>query len=358
MRSQLLIVALLSLSLGTAGAWDGGADIFGTWVFSVDDGKYGRNLTFVFKQNVGAIVGANALVMRLGPIGSDKKTPQLAARYDDVVRRVKELPGVQEASLVGHSPMGLREWVVTGKSPEAIDWPISVQGYTRQPGEYLMRIPSMQVHPNFFAALGIHLLAGRDFSSQDNQKSTSVGIINESMARRFFANENPIGRRFGFDAGCPPKTICRYEVIGVVKDFVDFSPGNEGREMFYLPFSQSSISGGGQMTLVVRTVVDPMALAAAVRREAQLLDPQMPMSEAEPLAPQGEVFTGILASGSRQEKIFGTVVGNKVVFGVEGVSGGWEPFKHTYTGTIESPTKMSGTIETHRGTYSWTATKK
>ena len=79
MKSNLLIVVLLSLLVGTA--WDGAADISGTWVFSVDAGKFRRAMTFVFKQHVGA-VGANVLVMRLEPIGSGEKTPQLAARYN------------------------------------------------------------------------------------------------------------------------------------------------------------------------------------------------------------------------------------------------------------------------------------
>jgi hypothetical protein len=70
------------------------------------------------------------------------------------------------------------------------------------------------------------------------------------------------------------------------------------------------------------------------------------------------MFTGALFGGARKERIIGTVKGNKVVFDVEGISGGWEPFKHIYTGTIESPTRMSGTIETPRGTYKWTAIKK
>jgi hypothetical protein len=231
----------------------------------------------------------------------------------------------------------------------------------------------MQVYPNSFAALGIPLLAGRYFTLQDNEKwladflcrkeagacPVRVGIINVSMARRFFSNQDPIGQRFGFDAGCPPETICRYVVIGVVRDVNDASPRNEGREMFYLPFSQSSKPGGGPMTLVVRTEGDPTTVAAAVRAAAQTLDPKMPMSEAEILVAQGEVFTGALDRGSGKEKIIGTVRGNKVVFSVEGISGGWEPFKHTYTGTLNSPTEMSGTVEFGQGSSgTWAAIKK
>jgi Transposase IS66 family len=171
------------------------------------------------------------------------------------------------------------------------------QKHSEPPGEE-MTIPSMQVYPNSFATLGIPLVAGRDFGPQDNQvwipsrvcpksPATQVGIINESMARRFFGNESPIGRRFGF---ARPTTLCRdgtwssgpdeIEIIGVVKDVKYTSLRSEGREMFYLPFYQAK-ERRGQMTLVVRTAGDPMSVAAAVRREAQALDPAMPMFEVE-----------------------------------------------------------------------------
>ncbi len=74
---------------------------------------------------------------------------------------------------------------------------------------------------------------------------------------------------------------------------------------------------------------------------------------------QGEWFTSALSRGSGEEKIIGTVKGNKVVFSVEGKSGGWEPFKHTSTGTIESPTEMTGAIEFGKeSSGKWIATRK
>src|SRR5262249_47500741 len=159
--------------------------------------------------------------------------------------------------------------------------PISLQGYTPQPGEEMV-IPWMQVYPRSFATLGIPLVAGRDFNPQDSLQAPKVGIINESMARRFYGNERPIGRFFGFNG---PEHSGEIEVIGVVKDVKYTSPRNEGRAMFYIPFSQANTSRA-QMTLVVRTVGDPLTVAAAVRRETQAMDPQMPRFEVETLAAQ------------------------------------------------------------------------
>ncbi len=266
-------------------------------------GLFVRSLLVLQRVDAG-FARENVLVMKLEPLGSGNKTSQLAARYNELLRSVEAIPGVQVASLVGYSPMSRREWLVMGQRPEENSL-MSVQGYMPQPGED-MKIFEMQVYPNSFAALGIHLLAGRDFGPQDIQQwapglrcvrggrpaeegppPTRVGIINESMARRFFASESPIGRRFGFAdfAGCGPEQTGWIEIIGVVKDVKYTSLRNEGRAMFYLPFSQAT-TGRGQMTLVVRTAGNPTTVAAAVRREARALDPQMPMFEAETLSTQ------------------------------------------------------------------------
>src|SRR5215831_4986174 len=256
----------------------------------------------------------NVLVLKLEPVGSDRKTQQLAARFYELLRRVEAIPGVKLASLVGYSPMSRREWLVMGQRPETSN-PMTIQGYTPQPGEEMV-IPWMQVYPNSFATLGIPIMAGRDFGPQETRvwmpgnhcpPAMEVAIINESMARRFFGNESPLGRRFGFPfhtGRCPdgaqngggPGTI---EIIGVVKDVKYTSLRNEAGAMFYLPYHQAN-TGRGQMTLVVRTAGDPTSVAAAVRREAQAMDPAMPMFEVETLATQ-------IAASLQRERLLATL---------------------------------------------------
>jgi predicted permease len=226
----------------------------------------------------------NVLVLKLEPVGSETKgrvRPQLTALYDELVRRVEALPGVLQASLVGYSPISRSEWLVRGQSPERASNPMYVEGYTPQPNED-MSINWTQVYPNSFATLGIPLLAGRDFGPQDSGEVEKVAVINESMARRFFGAENPVGRRFGFAL---PFRSGEIEIIGVVKDAKYKNLREPGRPMFYLPFSQAG-TGYGQMTLVVRTVGNPSLIAAAVQHEARALDPVMPMFQAETLAAQ------------------------------------------------------------------------
>jgi predicted permease len=105
-----------------------------------------------------------------------------------------------------------------------------------------------------------------------------VAVINESMARRFFGNENPIGRRFGLPNG-------EVEIIGVAKDAKYRNLREQGRPMFYLSFAQPG-SDRAQMTLILRTTGDPAPIADALQREARALDPGMPMFQVETLAAQ------------------------------------------------------------------------
>jgi predicted permease len=294
---KLFVVAQVALSL----------------LLLIGAGLFVRSLQKLQQTDAG-FARESVLVLKLEPVGSANKTPQLAARYDELIGRVEALPGVQRASLVGYSPMSRREWLVMGQNPESSSQ-MAIEGYAPQPGEAIT-ISGMQVYPNSFAVLGIPFVAGRDFSPQDNQvwmpsrvcqkpRAAQVGIINESMARRFFGKENPIGRRFGFAF---PTTFCadgsaqggpgEIEIVGVVKDVKYTSLRNEGRAMFYLPFYQAS--SRGQMTLVVRTASDPTSIAAAVRREARALDPAMPMFEVETLSAQ-------VAASLREESLLATL---------------------------------------------------
>jgi putative ABC transport system permease protein len=245
----------------------------------------------------------NVLVLRLEPVGSDNKNrvrPKLTAFYDELVQHLEAMPGVRQASLVGYSPISRSEWLVTGDGPDMGN-PMYVEGYTPRSAQE-MEINWMQVYPNSFSALGIPLVTGRDFDSEDSHESQAVAVINESMARGFFGDENPVGRRFGF--AVPIRSV-GIEIIGVVKDAIYKSLREPSRPMFYLPFSQAG-TGRGQMTLVVRTAGDPGPVVDAMRREVRALDPGMPMFEVETLNTQ-------IAASLSQERLVATL---SSVFGV------------------------------------------
>src|SRR5262249_48136589 len=123
----------------------------------------------------------------------------------------------------------------------------------------------------FFETAGLALLAGRDFTEQDNEKAPRVAIINETMARFFFGDENPIGKRFGMadDVGTP------IEIVGVAKDAKFGTPRDTGLTEYW-PYRQ--IIGLMRTTCVeVRTAGNLTAIAARIRQELQDLDPNLPV---------------------------------------------------------------------------------
>src|SRR5262249_54621295 len=172
-----------------------------------------------------------------------------------------------------------------------------------QSGEEIM-IPWMQVFPNSFATLGIPLLAGRDFMTQDTRQSQRVAIINESMAHRFFGSENPLGRRFMWPRFVGDNNGSILEIVGVVRDAKYLSLREQAGPMFYVCFNQYGMQG--MMTLVVRTAGDPTAIAAAVQREARAFDNAMPIFAVETIATQ-------LEASLSQERLVATISG---VFGL------------------------------------------
>jgi predicted permease len=210
----------------------------------------------------------HVLLTRLEPAGSDRKTPQLTARYDQLLARVSAIPGVRVASLAGVSPITRGGWAIPGAAL------ISVPGSTAPGAD--SRVSWTQIFPNSFEALGVPLLAGRDFGPQDSGRfspqptdnSHLVAIVNQTMARQFFGDQNPVGKRFGMSGRSP----ALLEVIGVVKDTKFGSLREKIAPMFFLPFSQAN-TGRGQMTLEVHIAGDATGIAAAIRREARALDP-------------------------------------------------------------------------------------
>ena len=120
--------------------------------------------------------------------------------YHELQQRLAALPGVQEVALGSWFPLGFTRGGT---------WGVNVEGYPRQPNEDVDVWHNI-VSPRYFATLRIPLLEGRDFTDQDDQKSAPVAIINETMAKRFWHGQSPIGRTFA--AGGKTRTV-----VGVVK---------------------------------------------------------------------------------------------------------------------------------------------
>jgi predicted permease len=253
-------------SRGTSGgrriAWIRGALVVSEVAFAcvllVCAGLLIRSFLQVLDVNIGfQPERAAALRIDRGPKGANQA--QRNAHYSEVLRRVSALPGVEGAGLADVLPYGQnRSWNVGAKG----------RVYTREdpPPDVFVRI----VSDGYLKAMGIPLIAGRDFSEGDTQGAKRVMLINQTLARTLWPNEDPVGKTVMY---VDPER----EVIGVVGDVRHLAlEEGSGAEM-YLPVRQTE--DYGSVDLVVRTALPPSAIASAVRGALTPIEPSLAVNE-------------------------------------------------------------------------------
>ena len=206
------------------------------------------------------VLTANLILPRSKYTENEQRT----AFFKQLVERVRNLPGVEAASATGTLPLGGSTW---GRS-------LTVEGY---PVLSVGHAPSIQhtvVTPGYFRTMGITLLAGRDFNDADTKDAPNVTIIDERLARQYWPNASPLGKRIRF--GPPEDNEPWHTIVGVVSAVRHERMQEETRQSVYLPHQKIPTSG---MTLVARTSVNPHDFIGAVRREVAQLDPDLPVSE-------------------------------------------------------------------------------
>ena len=202
----------------------------------------------------------------------NRYTPaQTIAFFDRVRGALAALPGVRSVS-AAEIP------VLNGDNAESN---ITVEGYTPQNDEDI-QTGENQVGPNYFATMGTPLLAGRELGEQDSAGSSKVAVVNEVMARQYFAGRNPIGLRFCFGAG--DKVHPDIEIVGVAQDSKHSSLREHTQPFVYLPYAQDKLAG--RITFYVRTAQAPALLSTSVRKTIQSLDPKLPLYDLKTLAEQ------------------------------------------------------------------------
>ncbi len=150
---------------------------------------------------------------------------------------------------------------------------LEIPGYQPKEGES-MSIRNNWVGPGYFAAIGIPLISGREFTQQDNANATRVAVLNEQMAKQYFGGQNAIGRRFRFssDKKAGPGDI---EVVGVVRDGKHSDLREPNQTFAYFPYMQHASLA--RMTFYVRTAQDPSAIGSALRSQVRQADPNLPV---------------------------------------------------------------------------------
>ncbi|HEY1583524.1 MAG TPA: ABC transporter permease, partial [Chthoniobacterales bacterium] len=189
--------------------------------------------------------------------------------YDELLARVRALPGVQAAALA--------TGVVLSGGWDAMT--VNVEDYQPHDGEDMNPYSNL-VSPDYFATMEMPIVAGRDFNEHDNLTSGNVGVINQSMARYFFGNHNPLGKKFGTDSSARPDI----EIIGVVQDAKYVSLKESPKRHFYVPLAQQPRLF--DMTLHVRTSGDSRPLVSLLRQTLQQIDPNVPLYDVKTLSSQ------------------------------------------------------------------------
>lgn len=203
----------------------------------------------------------NGLTMKfdLTTLGYDQ--PRQAQFYLDLLDRVRGLPGITSASLGSDLP--LSERMVNGGILSDADGP----------GAESHNTGMASVFPGFFRTMGTALVAGRDFTMDDNTSAPAVVIVNERLAQRLWPGESPLGKHVRFPGPNEPLR----EVVGVSRDGKYHELTEEQRAFLYLPVRQQVLFGLTDMNLVARTSDDPARLLPTVRAVIREMDRNLPV---------------------------------------------------------------------------------
>lgn len=214
---------------------------------------------------------SHVLVFSVDLSSAGYEGPRVAAFYQELLERLRHLPGVRAASMAAALPvMGADLRVDLTVSPE--DGPLTRVGEESQPA-----VRHVLVGSHFFETAGMRLLQGRDFGPEDAPASTGEVLLNEAAARLLWPGQSPLGHRVKLT-----QTAAPFSVIGVVSDATYSSLKEKAVPVLYLSHSQAQQSFIGSllasgMTLLVRTSGEPRQVLGGVRKTVHGMDPLLPV---------------------------------------------------------------------------------
>jgi putative ABC transport system permease protein len=206
----------------------------------------------------------NLLTFLIRPSEATYPAPKAPALIERVLAELESTPGVRAASVDGCFPVGVG----------CANSTLFVAGRPDPPRDAAPPVLRHYVGPNHFHALGVPLLRGRVFTAGDHAGTNRVAIINETAARRFWPNEDPLGKRVWFGGGSNfDRPDSSAEIVGIVGDVayqhLDERPFQAD---FYTPYAQFTYA---TRMVVVRTAVDPLSLVPALRAAVRRADPNL-----------------------------------------------------------------------------------
>ena len=251
----------------------------------------------------------NVLAVNVPVVSYERKPAEVATFYKEALRRIGELPGVEQVAL---------GTVVPWRDPGFFAAQFTVEGYRRANGEEDPRARFRTVSPGFFPALGVRMIAGRDFNDGDRRDGERVVIISESVAKRMFPGMDAVDRRLMWTdpvtkfigVSNDPRRI-----VGVAADVDDENLVPEPAMTVYHPMDQEMIIGG---RLFIHAKVDPYTLVPAVTKVVRGLAADQPVERPATL---DDIRAEVLAPNRVNALVFTGFAGVALLIAVVGVAG-------------------------------------
>jgi predicted permease len=232
----------------------------------------------------------------LGPLGYNNARE--IEFNQQLLARLRALPGVQSATVADFSPLSF-----TIHSDGALP-----EGYVPQPHES-MEADRGIVGPEYLQTLRTPLMAGRDFTDQDNAAAQSVAIVNQAFVDRYWTGQNAIGKRIQWRGGW-------FTIVGVAANGKYRRISNDAAPLILLPMAQTY---GGDAILHIRTAGDPLALASAVQRTVGELNPNLPLFNVTTLKvnmQMGSIFERIAVTFAGAFGLLALILSSVGIYGV------------------------------------------
>jgi putative ABC transport system permease protein len=249
----------------------------------------------------------------------DPRDPAGLVFYEQLLERVRTLPGVKSATAATLLPLGAGQgW---GKF-------LTIEGQAADAMDKVPLIRFALVSPDYFRTLGIPLRQGRPFATDDKSNSQPVAIINETLARRFFPNEDPVGKTLWMGPPenlMPPEALTivgrfpRRLIVGVVSDVKGGSLNQPTPSLVYAPLTQHRREGwSNNLMLAVQTSTAPEALTSAIREQVRGLDPDQPVTSVRTM---DQLLSRTLSEAKFSLLLFGLFAALALVLAAIGIYG-------------------------------------
>jgi len=261
-------------------------------------------------QQANAGLNMNVLALNVPVVSYERKPQELATMYEEALRRISQLPGVERVAVGTIVP-----WRDAGTFGPGFQF--TVDGYTKGNGEEDPRARFRTVSPGFFSALGVPIIAGRDFNDSDRQSDDRVVIVSESLAKRMFPNRDALNRQLHWTDPVMKFINVSTEgrrIVGIAADIDDENIVPGPALTVYHPFGQEI--GGGRLFVHARS--NPYALVTPITKIIRDLSADQPVEKAATL---GDARAEVLAPDRLNTLVFGGFAGVALVIAIVGVAG-------------------------------------